>query len=348
MIQKLIALLDSSSAVNIPSVPQFQRALDRERSRADRNGSVMCLIKVDLTQANVSESKAIYEAAGFLRGRLRITDDFGMLSRKSVGIVLPETNRAGAWVVADSTSSTLSPRIGKISFEIFEYPNSDLPDDSEPVSHDESHHAAGSMTHFFMRATPTWKRALDIFASGIGLILLSPMFLVVGLAIKLSSPGPIFFCQQRTGAGNKPFTMYKFRSMVPAAESMRDNVAHLNERDGPAFKIKNDPRVTPIGSFIRKTNLDEFPQLLNVFKGDMSLVGPRPLPCAESDACRGWHRRRLDVVPGMTCIWQTSNREGLTFEQWVRMDIAYAKSVSLLHDLWILFKTPIVFLRGDQ
>lgn len=348
MIQKLIRLVDSTSTVDIASVSQFQRALDRERSRADRNGSVMCLVKVDFAQARVSEAKAIYETSAFLRRRLRVTDDFGMLSSKTIGIVLPETDTAGAWVVADTTSEALTPKIGTIHFKVFEYPHAALPDDSEPVAHDESHHSARPMTHFFMRATPTWKRALDIFASGLGLILLSPLLLVVGLAIKITSPGPIFFCQQRTGAGNKPFTMYKFRSMVPAAESMRDNVAHLNERDGPAFKIKNDPRITPIGRFIRKTNLDEFPQLLNVFKGDMSLVGPRPLPCVESDACSGWHRRRLDVVPGMTCIWQTSNREGLTFEEWVRMDIAYAKSVTPFHDLWLLFKTPIVFLRGDQ
>jgi len=191
---------------------------------------------------------------------------------------------------------------------------------------------------------PLWKRAMDILGAGIGLLLLSPLFLVVALLIKRSSPGPVFFSQPRTGLGNKPFRMHKFRSMVVDAEARKKQLMALNEQDGPAFKIKADPRITPIGRLIRATSIDELPQLWNVLKGDMSLVGPRPLPCSESDACNGWHRQRLSVTPGLTCIWQLSGRSSVTFAQWMRMDIAYIRTRTILRDLRLLVQTVTTLL----
>jgi lipopolysaccharide/colanic/teichoic acid biosynthesis glycosyltransferase len=187
--------------------------------------------------------------------------------------------------------------------------------------------------------TPLWKRSVDVMCASIALILLSPVLFVVAILVKVSSPGPIIFRQRRAGPGNHPFTMYKFRTMVNGAEKMLANLQKFNERDGPAFKMKRDPRTTRIGRFLRKTSLDELPQLLNVLKGDMSLVGPRPLPCHEANACLPWQRRRMDVTPGITCTWQIQLRSKVTFTEWMRMDIGYARGRSFLNDLKILLKT---------
>ncbi len=140
--------------------------------------------------------------------------------------------------------------------------------------------------------------------------------------------------------------MYKFRSMISDAESLKSQLMELNEQDGPAFKITADPRVTRLGRFLRDTSLDELPQLWNVLRGEMSLVGPRPLPCDESDACLGWQKRRLDVTPGLTCIWQVKGRSQVTFNEWVRMDLQYVGRRSLWQDLKILISTvPAVLQR---
>jgi lipopolysaccharide/colanic/teichoic acid biosynthesis glycosyltransferase len=178
------------------------------------------------------------------------------------------------------------------------------------------------------------------------LVVLAPLFAIIAIAVKLSSPGPVIFAQRRSGRGGRPFLMYKFRTMVADAEARKAELLTQNEQDGPAFKIKNDPRVTAVGRFLRKTSLDELPQLWNVLKGEMSLVGPRPLPCAEAEACEGWQRRRLDVTPGITCIWQVRGRSQVSFADWVRMDMQYIRAQSLQQDLKLLLLTvPAVLLR---
>jgi len=204
------------------------------------------------------------------------------------------------------------------------------------------------------RATPDvpWqtlvKHSLDFVFAGILLLLLSPVLLFVALAIKLTSPGPVFFRQQRAGLNGRPFTMYKFRSMVTDAEQLKHELAVLNEMSGPVFKISNDPRITPIGRFLRRYSVDEFPQLLNVLRGEMSLVGPRPLPVDEvkrfDDVA---HRRRLSVRPGLTCLWQISGRNNLTdFKEWVRLDLEYIDNWSLWLDCKILLLTVPVVLTA--
>jgi lipopolysaccharide/colanic/teichoic acid biosynthesis glycosyltransferase len=146
--------------------------------------------------------------------------------------------------------------------------------------------------------------------------------------------------------GGRSFTIYKIRTMVPDAEAQKLKLRGHNEQDGPAFKIKDDPRVTRIGKFLRKTSIDELPQLWNVLRGDMTLVGPRPLPVTESNACEGWQRRRLDVTPGLTCIWQVKGRSRVSFAEWVRMDVAYIRRRTIWHDVSILAQTvPAVLLR---
>jgi lipopolysaccharide/colanic/teichoic acid biosynthesis glycosyltransferase len=170
----------------------------------------------------------------------------------------------------------------------------------------------------------------------------------VALAIKLTSRGPILFKQERSGRGGKPFIMYKFRSMQADAEDHKPELRAANEQNGPVFKIKYDPRVTRLGRWLRRTSLDELPQLWNVLLGDMSLVGPRPLPCAESAACASWQRRRLDVTPGLTGLWQVSGRSTISFRDWVRLDMRYIRTLSPQNDLKLILLTvpAVVFGRG--
>lgn len=198
---------------------------------------------------------------------------------------------------------------------------------------------------FFHSAPPfSWrtevKRAVDLVGSIALLILFAPILIVVSILIKLDSPGSVFFVQERMGYNKRRFRMIKFRTMVADAEARMKDIEHLNEKDGAIFKIKNDPRVTKLGRILRKTSLDELPQLFNVLLGDMSLVGPRPLSIR--DALRledAWQKRRFSVRPGLTCLWQVSGRSNLTFEQWMKLDLEYIDHWSLLLDWQILLKT---------
>lgn len=191
------------------------------------------------------------------------------------------------------------------------------------------------------------KRTLDIICSIIGLTILSPIIVVVAILIKLESKGPIIFSQKRVGLNGKEFNMYKFRSMIQNAEELKEKLAKQNEMSGPMFKIKDDPRVTKVGKFIRKTSIDELPQLINVLKGEMSLVGPRPSLPKEVAKFERWMLKRLEVKPGLTCYWQVSGRNNIDFEDWMRLDLQYIEERSFLLDLKLIFKTFFV-LFGDK
>lgn len=192
------------------------------------------------------------------------------------------------------------------------------------------------------------KRFLDIVASAILLVFFSPVLLLIALLIKLSSPGPVMFVQQRLGLNKRHFGIYKFRTMVVDAEKRMKEIEHLNEVSGPVFKIKNDPRITPVGKFLRKTSLDELPQLFNVLRGDMSLVGPRPLPIRDYQGfSEDWQRRRFSVRPGITCLWQIGGRSSISFEKWMELDLQYIDKWSLWLDFQILVKTIPAVLRGS-
>jgi exopolysaccharide biosynthesis polyprenyl glycosylphosphotransferase len=190
------------------------------------------------------------------------------------------------------------------------------------------------------------KHAFDWIASVILLVLFAPLFLVVSLAILVTMGRPVFFSQTRAGLYGRQFKMIKFRTMVNNAEAKQGDLAAKNEMSGPVFKVTDDPRVTRLGRFLRKSSIDELPQLVNVFLGQMSLVGPRPLPIKEQQQIRGWHRRRLSMKPGITCIWQVSGRNNIDFEDWMSLDERYVDDWSLRLDLVILMKTvPVVLLR---
>jgi exopolysaccharide biosynthesis polyprenyl glycosylphosphotransferase len=191
------------------------------------------------------------------------------------------------------------------------------------------------------------KRLLDLVGASILLVAGAPLFVAIGLMIKLTSRGPIIFRQERSGFHGRRFWMYKFRTMVQSAERMREDVAHLNEMSGPVFKATDDPRLTVVGPFLRGLSLDELPQLVNVLKGEMSLVGPRPLPVYEASLIKGAQRRRLAMRPGMTGLWQVSGRNAIDFDGWMQMDLLYVDRWSLSLDFEILLRTIPVVLRGE-
>lgn len=192
------------------------------------------------------------------------------------------------------------------------------------------------------------KRVLDVTIALTTLILCAPLMAVAALSIRVSSRGPVFFVQKRLGINKRRFNMYKFRTMAVNAEQNQAALEHLNEASGSAFKIKNDPRVTAIGRFLRKTSIDELPQLINVLRGDMSLVGPRPLPGRDYDRFdQDWQRRRFSVRPGMTCLWQVKGRSSIGFEEWMKLDLNYIDQWSIWLDLEILIRTVPAVLRGS-
>jgi len=197
----------------------------------------------------------------------------------------------------------------------------------------------------------TVKRIFDFTVSLALTILLGPLLLVTAILIKLTSPGPVFFVQKRVGYNKRPFYICKFRTMVADAENKLRDIEHLNEVSGPVFKIKNDPRLTPIGAFLRRTSIDELPQLFNVLLGDMSLVGPRPLQVRDYDLFtkngEDWQRRRFSVRPGITCLWQVNGRSSLPFEQWMELDLKYVQQWSLWLDFEILARTIPAVFRGS-
>lgn len=312
-----------------------------------------------------------------MQKRGRITDEIGWFDKKTGFAVLPDTPVDGGRRFAEIVQQQLRERGVRTSFAIYQY---DPPREDDPS--DRDHHGGGhrfdqspakkqlgngsakpepqpalasgffkaepqahELQRFMARRLPVWKRAMDLAVSGTALLILWPLMIAIGAAIKLDSPGPVIFKQKRSGLGGKPFGIWKFRTMVNDAEAKRNELLAINEQDGPAFKIKADPRITRIGGLLRKTSLDELPQLVNIFKGDMTLVGPRPLPVHESDACEPWQKRRLDITPGLTCIWQVWGRSTVNFNDWVRMDLRYKRKRTPQHDLKIMLHTVPAVLK---
>jgi len=190
------------------------------------------------------------------------------------------------------------------------------------------------------------KRLVDLMGATLGLLLGSPILLLAAIAIKVESRGPVFYKSTRIGRGGRPFTFYKLRSMVIGADARRHDLKHLNQADGPVFKIFDDPRVTRVGRWLRSTSIDELPQLFHVLSGEMSLVGPRPPLPDEVSHYEPWQLHRLDVRPGLTCLWQISGRSRIGFDEWMRLDLEYIRNQSLLLDVKILLRTiPAVLSR---
>jgi exopolysaccharide biosynthesis polyprenyl glycosylphosphotransferase len=190
------------------------------------------------------------------------------------------------------------------------------------------------------------QRTVDLIAAAVVLVFLSPLLLMVAVVVRVTSPGPAIFRQTRSGRSGKPFTCYKFRTMENGAEQRKQELLAFNEMSGPVFKIQNDPRVTPVGRWLRKLSIDELPQLVNVLRGEMSLVGPRP-PLPEEVAQYSSHQlQRLRVRPGLTCLWQVSGRSNLGFDEWINLDLKYIERRSFWYDLWIIVLTIPAVVTG--
>jgi lipopolysaccharide/colanic/teichoic acid biosynthesis glycosyltransferase len=366
-------------APRILAPAEFQLALAKERMRSDRHGLGFALLILEpqatADPAGVSQPPSPQlRLAQLVRRRLRFTDECGLMEAGMVGALLPHTDREGARVVLESIVELTADDGLPLVAKIYDYPRAGTV--RPPASEDSEQ--SGPTTEAASRRTepaptgaaatipvamsnrpplhdptpllappfPRWKRRADIVVAGIGLVATSPIMVAAAVAIRFTSPGPILFRQWRIGHHGQPFRIVKLRTMVAEAEALRPALQPRNERDGPAFKMKADPRITPIGRFLRATGIDELPQLWNVLRGEMSIVGPRPLPCHEDAQCELWHRRRLDTKPGITCTWQIMKDRVECFDEWMRLDLQYLAQRSPTGDLRLMLKTVLAVLLG--
>ena len=334
----------------------LQAVIRRERARADRLKSQFCLVMFRLVPTG--GRMAMFRLSRLVLSAARTTDEVGLYDRHTVCAVLPDTGPDGAMKLIRRTREACYARGMTMEPVLYTYP-SEWFDKNDPgpgtpagtntlriTPHDTLAAKPMPMEMLLSRRPSRTKRALDVVVAGTALLLASPVMAAITVAIKITDPGPTLFRQKRSGLGGRPFQIYKFRTMCVGADRMKAALRAKSEQDGPAFKMARDPRITAVGQFLRKTSLDELPQLLNILKGDMSLVGPRPLPIDEQNACDPWHRARLDVMPGLTCVWQVKGRSRVTFDEWMRMDLTYARKGQVGADLWLMLQTiPAVLLR---
>ena len=360
----------SAGAEQLHSAAQLEKILARERMRSDRSHSVVSLLTFRFPTKCTSAERVAMSST--FRTRLRVTDDAGIMSPECLAAVLPDTSPLGAWTLAEDICRMLPPSVRRPKCSVFTYP------DHEPSEHSSSEdsevdnsrqnakrHAGVAyvtqsimqsspcsqttepLSGFFIQRLPKWKRLIDLLGAGAALIVAAPLIIMVAALIKMTSRGPVFYSQMRDGHGGRRFLIYKFRTMIINAEAMKEQLRGLSEQDGPAFKMKRDPRVTALGRLLRRTCVDELPQLFNVLKGDMSLVGPRPLCSKEARHCTRWQRRRLDVTPGVTCTWQIQGGTKTTFSDWMRMDLRYAMARSMWKDVKMIGKTLPAIIKRD-
>jgi lipopolysaccharide/colanic/teichoic acid biosynthesis glycosyltransferase len=331
----------------------LQAVIRRERARADRVKGKFCLVMFRLTPAG--GKLAMLRLSRLVLSAVRTTDEVGLYDRHTVCAILPDTGPDGAMKLIRRTREACYARGMMVEPVLYTYPTEWF-DGGGPgtpaaspmrIAQGEPHDVQPRpMQALLTRKPGLLKRLIDVSVAGAALAVASPVMLAVAAAIKLTDRGPVFFCQTRSGLGGVPFRIFKFRTMCVNADRMKAALRAQSEQDGPAFKMTRDPRITRVGHFLRKTSLDELPQLLNVLRGDMSLVGPRPLPVDEQAAVDPWQRARLDVLPGLTCVWQVKGRSRVSFEEWMRMDLSYAHKGQVGSDLWLMLQTiPAVLLR---
>lgn len=327
----------------------FHRILQRERMRADRCEKPFSVLVFTADPA-LARRPNFVELIRYLRTRLRATDVVGHLDRQRLATLLFDTDRDGAQTLLDDIRASCLSAGQPIGATIHTYPAAPVSLSAATREATERRTVAPSPDMLFTRPMPGWKRILDISLASASVLVFSPLMVVAAVMIKVTTPGPILYCQRRAGLAGRPFLVYKFRTMHQGAERQQADLRKHSEQDGPAFKLKDDPRVTWVGKYLRKTCIDEFPQFWNVLRGEMSIVGPRPLPLDESADCCNWQRRRLDVTPGMTCIWQVSGGMRVSFIEWMRMDLRYIRERTLWHDFILLLKTAraVLFHRASH
>src|SRR5512134_2314896 len=359
------ALRTPRPRADIPSPEILRRILERERARTDRTGIDFSLVVIDPFAGGPADAVDLESLGAILQRRIRATDVVGMFSENSLGIVLPATPAGGAWKFAHDVQTRLIRGDRAPRCTVYSYPTSwfhSVPSAGDPPPGGSSGgvpegprgpvNAAGTggnygtvhrMEWIFASTLPEWKSALDVVVASLALMLLSPLILLIATAIRIASPGPVFFRQERVGHKGIPFTMWKLRTMHLGNEDgcHRRYLGELIRGGQPMAKLDSggDTRIIPFGKILRQAGLDELPQLLNVIKGDMTLVGPRPCLPYEAEEYLTWHTRRFDVVPGLTGLWQVSGKNRTTFKEMIRLDIAYSRKISPWMDFKIIAKT---------
>ena len=358
------------------SVEEFNKMITREQARADRGGNGFSLIVFELESVN-NKNNLYTDLLALISRRIRFSDELGFISKKSLGALLVGATVESARKVASEIHRSISNKQSTMRYRVLSYPpdqfaNNDpgLPKtktDSEvnsqdytdsgsmrPVNRraDESQNllAFKELDPFFIPRFPFWKRITDIIGTSILILLSFPICLLVAIVIKIVSPGPVFFRQTRVGFMGKPFVLWKFRTMLikTDTEDHKEYVCNLIQTECPMNKLDScDPNIIPfIGKFIRSSGIDELPQLINVLRGEMSLVGPRPCIPYEFMHYLPWHRKRMLSVPGITGLWQVNGKNNTTFREMIGFDISYKRQMSLFLDLKILFKT--IWVVFDQ
>ncbi len=319
-------------------ISEMRHQVELLRLQSRTTGDQFAVIALDCTQTRERPLDGVLEQINRLDALVRHgwahETVVGWLRSNQLGVLLPNASPMDAWEFAEEVRSHCGADAQTVS--VYTGYATRLPVASTGEV------KIPSVDELFLQPVPAWKRMLDLGLSVPGLVVAFPFLLLAALLIKTTSRGPIFFRQQRVGQGGKHFTIYKLRTMRPDADDIKCELRSQNEVDGLGFKIEDDPRVTWIGRFFRRTSLDELPQLWNVIRGDMSMVGPRPLPCSDWHPTDLWMNERHDVKPGLTCTWQIKGRpirSNVSFEEWMLMDIEYIESCNLLTDLRLIAQT---------
>lgn len=370
LIKNSSALRDVDNELFLPRAV-FRRIIDRERDRANRTGDVFSLVAYVLpdNRENQDDLKLLAET---LSPRVRSIDAVGWLDPQHVGILLPETDSTGAYKFANKIYQEILLIQHPLKYEILTYPSDQLTNPEKIALHILSEKfenkrkraplwggwrfakSQRNVDYMYCLTRRILKRGFDFLGATACLLVFSPLFLAISVIIKVVSPGPVFYKQQRIGYAGQPFTFLKFRTMSPGADTHnhQDYLAQLikgasdeNGSEAPMSKLDHDPQIIPLGNLLRKSCLDELPQLINVLRGEMSLVGPRPPIPYEVKEYLSWHRGRFDALPGMTGLWQVSGKNKLSFREMVRLDICYTRERSLWVDVKILFRTPLAILE---
>jgi lipopolysaccharide/colanic/teichoic acid biosynthesis glycosyltransferase len=366
---RLRRLIDSVGMPQISTIcarEEFSCVLERELARAERNNQVFSVVDFDIgdIETNRELGKQLLQA---LAKRLRSTDEVGWLHGHHIGVLLYNTPLEGAHIFSNRILELLPKVFSHPDFKIHTYPTGDQTKDdssyqgaerrqtsqgspsSQNVVREKSPKPVREMRMLYSLAMPTWKRSVDLVGALLLLIFFSPLLVLAALMIKIVSPGPIFFKQRRVGYGGRVFTLYKLRTMKVHADAsahqqyLADLIRETSgekETGRPMVKL-DDPQIIPFGKILRVTCIDELPQLINVFLGDMSLVGPRPPIPYEVEEYVNWYTGRFDAMPGMTGLWQVSGKNRLTFKDMARLDVRYARQMSFALDLKILIFTPL-------
>lgn len=336
---------------------ELEEIIKHERYRTDRTGNGFSFVLF-----NIKHNNADYKLK-FIKNiisRVRSIDEVCVFDNQRIGVVLPDTDLKGAHLLALTAEKTLVSVDNEISYNVYSYPDAWFESESYissvnsiniikealPASHFKNLNP--HLESFIVTKIPGWKRFLDIAGSTIGLIMCLPLFLLVSAYIKIVSPGPVFFRQERIGYKGKKFTFLKFRTMKydNNEDFHKSHATDFIKSDKTMEKLdNNDLRIIPGGKILRKACIDELPQLINVLRGEMSLVGPRPCIPYEAEEYLQWHKNRFNILPGLTGLWQVSGKNELTFKQMVRLDITYISRLSIFQDIKIIFLTVPAIIR---